>query len=94
MHVKNTFCCLISILYIKNYICEQKHEKPPFIYCNHNSTYYVIRQPAPVDKIIFLRARAAQKKRNEAAILVSSEAGTLIFWSIHGAFHNQGKFFF
>jgi hypothetical protein len=45
--------------------------------------YLNTRQPAPVDKVIFLHVRT-KCKRTEAAILVSSEAGVLRWWSIFG----------
>src|ERR1700733_6743534 len=38
---------------------------------------------APVDKLLFLLARA-EARQTEAAILVSSEAGILRWWSVFG----------
>ncbi len=48
------------------------------------------RQPAPVDKLLFLNARA-KVRRTEAAILISSEAGNLHWWSMYGKKRELGK---
>ncbi|KAK6170880.1 hypothetical protein SNE40_019170 [Patella caerulea] len=51
-------------------------------------------QPAPVDKLLFLKARAAAGARYaDGAILVSSEAGVLRFWSIYGQKKEIGYFY-
>ncbi|ESO83983.1 hypothetical protein LOTGIDRAFT_108064, partial [Lottia gigantea] len=47
----------------------------------------------PVDKLMFLRARAAAARFDEGAILVSSEAGVLRFWSIYGQKKEIGYFY-
>ena len=50
------------------------------------------RQAAPVDKLLWLKARATCMRRNEAAILLSSEAGNIMFWSIHRLPYIQGAY--
>ncbi|XP_072043758.1 LOW QUALITY PROTEIN: cilia- and flagella-associated protein 337-like [Amphiura filiformis] len=47
---------------------------------------------APVDKVLFLQSRLS-KGLNESAVLVSSEAGYLHFWSLHGRDHHKGSFY-
>lgn len=51
-----------------------------FIYC---------RTPAPVDKLLFLVSRA-KNKQTDSAILISSEAGSLRWWSIYGKQQEMG----
>ena len=52
----------------------------------------IARQAAPVDKLLWLKARATCMRRNEAAILLSSEAGNIMFWSIHRLPYIQGAY--
>ena len=46
-------------------------------------------QQAPVDKIIFLKGRITNRGLQEGAVLISSEAGRLHFWSIYGFSKNH-----
>ncbi|KAM4691166.1 LOW QUALITY PROTEIN: cilia- and flagella-associated protein 337-like [Rhinophrynus dorsalis] len=48
------------------------------------------RSQPPVDKVFFLQQRSAQR---EAAILISSEAGTLHWWSVYGQQRMFGHFY-
>jgi WD40 repeat protein len=48
-------------------------------------------QPVPVDKLLFLQARA-KSKHLDSAILVSSEAGVLRWWSIYAKQPEFGHF--
>ncbi|XP_031750588.1 WD repeat-containing protein on Y chromosome isoform X2 [Xenopus tropicalis] len=48
------------------------------------------RSPAPVDKLFFLQKRSAKR---EAAILVSSEAGTLRWWRVTNGGQEWGSFY-
>ena len=52
---------------------------------------YYFSGPAPVDALLFLPARTRQFKRTEAAILISSEAGYMRFWSIYTKHRLQGE---
>ncbi|XP_077980125.1 cilia- and flagella-associated protein 337-like [Glandiceps talaboti] len=47
---------------------------------------------APVDKLLFLRHRSTQNIQ-DCAVLISSEAGYLHFWSIYGKQHDMGFFY-
>ncbi|XP_070580974.1 cilia- and flagella-associated protein 337-like [Ptychodera flava] len=47
---------------------------------------------APVDKLLFLQQRISQGQ-TEAAVLLSSEAGFLHFWSVYGKQHDMGFFY-
>ena len=47
------------------------------------------RQQAPVDKLLFLQRRV-QNQLSTSAILVSSEAGQLHFWSLYGRHRHIG----
>ncbi|XP_038067567.1 WD repeat-containing protein on Y chromosome-like isoform X2 [Patiria miniata] len=49
---------------------------------------------APVDKILFLKSRIINKGLTEGAVLISSEAGFLHFWSIYGFSNNHKGFFY
>ncbi|XP_041364011.1 WD repeat-containing protein on Y chromosome-like isoform X2 [Gigantopelta aegis] len=49
-------------------------------------------QPTPVDKLLFLRARALTRF-SESAILVSSEGGTLHWWNIYSQKTELGYFY-
>lgn len=51
---------------------------------------YFNRRSPPVDKLVYLETRTKVHKRTEAAILVSSEAGYLRFWSIYHNKHELG----
>ncbi|XP_029934265.1 WD repeat-containing protein on Y chromosome-like [Myripristis murdjan] len=45
----------------------------------------------PVDCLLFLQHRAANRKLRHRAVLVSSQAGYLCFWSITGDTHSYGQ---
>ncbi|XP_022084992.1 WD repeat-containing protein on Y chromosome-like [Acanthaster planci] len=49
---------------------------------------------APVDKILFLKSRIINKGLTEGAVLISSEAGFLHFWSIYGFSNNHKGCFY
>ncbi|XP_064637087.1 WD repeat-containing protein on Y chromosome-like isoform X2 [Lineus longissimus] len=50
-------------------------------------------EPVPIDKLLFLPGRVKSAKRNDGAILISSEAGVLRFWSVYGQKHDIGFFY-
>ncbi|KAF0025262.1 hypothetical protein F2P81_022143 [Scophthalmus maximus] len=47
----------------------------------------------PVDTLLFLQHRAANRKLRNRGVLVSSQAGCLSFWSITGQTHTYGQFY-
>ncbi|XP_071402332.1 cilia- and flagella-associated protein 337 [Centroberyx affinis] len=47
----------------------------------------------PVDSLLFLQHRAANRQLRNRAVLVSSQAGGLCFWSITGHTHTYGQFY-
>ncbi|XP_019938498.2 cilia- and flagella-associated protein 337 isoform X1 [Paralichthys olivaceus] len=47
----------------------------------------------PVDSLLFLQHRAANRKLRNRGILVSSQAGCLCFWSVTGETHTYGEFY-
>ncbi|XP_034427163.1 WD repeat-containing protein on Y chromosome isoform X2 [Hippoglossus hippoglossus] len=47
----------------------------------------------PVDGLLFLQHRAANRKLRNRGILVSSQAGCLCFWSVTGETHTYGEFY-
>ena len=47
-------------------------------------------QPAPVDKVLFLKGRATGRNL-EVATLVTSEGGYIRFWCLHGAKNEMGE---
>lgn len=49
-------------------------------------------QTAPVDKVLFLKARATGRNL-EVATLVTSEGGYIRFWCLYGARHEMGYFY-
>ncbi|XP_064423730.1 WD repeat-containing protein 49-like [Latimeria chalumnae] len=51
------------------------------------------RLQPPVDKLLFLQYRAADVRLKESGMLISSEAGTLYWWSIFGAQQQCGQFY-
>ncbi|XP_071797033.1 cilia- and flagella-associated protein 337-like isoform X1 [Asterias amurensis] len=51
-------------------------------------------EQAPVDKIVFLKSRIINKGLTEGAVLISSEAGWLNFWSIYGFSQNLKGYFY
>merc|ERR1719239_875783 len=59
----------------------------------HRSSHKVGRgQAAPVDKLMFLRARAGVRF-TESAVLVSSEAGVLRWWNIYTSQKEMGNYY-
>uniref|UniRef100_A0A1I8GGL5 Calmodulin n=1 Tax=Macrostomum lignano TaxID=282301 RepID=A0A1I8GGL5_9PLAT len=59
----------------------------------HRSAYQPpARTPAPVDKLIFLKKRAADRRYRESGFLLTSEAGHIRFWSVHGRRHEMAVF--
>jgi hypothetical protein len=48
------------------------------------------RQLAPVDRLLFLRARATVKQ-TESAFLLSSEAGIIRWWGLYGGRKELGE---
>ncbi|KAK3758931.1 hypothetical protein RRG08_016011 [Elysia crispata] len=59
----------------------------------HRSSHKVARgQPAPVDKLLFLKARASIRF-TESAILISSEGGVLRWWNIYSQHKEMGYFY-
>ena len=51
---------------------------------------YIFSQTAPVDKVLFLKARATGRNL-EVATLITSEGGNIRFWCLYGARHEMGK---
>ncbi|XP_059180010.1 WD repeat-containing protein on Y chromosome [Centropristis striata] len=47
----------------------------------------------PVDSLLFLQHRAGNRKLRNRAVLLSSQAGCLCFWSITGQTHTYGQFY-
>ncbi|XP_072312835.1 cilia- and flagella-associated protein 337-like [Eucyclogobius newberryi] len=47
----------------------------------------------PVDCLIFLQHRAADRSLRNKGVLVSSQAGFVCFWSVTGQTHSYGQFF-
>ncbi|XP_070783771.1 cilia- and flagella-associated protein 337 [Enoplosus armatus] len=47
----------------------------------------------PVDSLLFLQQRAANRKLRNRGVLVSSQAGCLCFWSLTGQTHTYGQFY-
>ncbi|GFO38221.1 WD repeat-containing protein on y chromosome-like isoform x1 [Plakobranchus ocellatus] len=59
----------------------------------HRSSHKVARgQAAPVDKLLFLKARASIRF-TESAILISSEGGVLRWWNIYSQHKEMGWFY-
>ncbi|XP_035828989.1 WD repeat-containing protein on Y chromosome [Aplysia californica] len=59
----------------------------------HRSSHKVNKgQPAPVDKLLFLKARAGIRF-TESAVLISSEGGFLRWWNIYSAHKDMGYFY-
>ncbi|PAA57634.1 hypothetical protein BOX15_Mlig027962g1 [Macrostomum lignano] len=51
------------------------------------------RSPTPaVDKLLFLKQRASEKRHRDSGFLVTSEAGFVRFWSVHGRRHEMAAF--
>ncbi|XP_056102051.1 WD repeat-containing protein on Y chromosome [Rhinichthys klamathensis goyatoka] len=47
----------------------------------------------PVHRLLFLQKRAQQSHLRSGAVLLSSQAGSVCWWSICGARHNHGQFY-
>nr|XP_055031792.1 WD repeat-containing protein on Y chromosome isoform X2 [Misgurnus anguillicaudatus] len=47
----------------------------------------------PVRKLLFLQRRAQQSGLRNSAVLLSSQAGSVCWWSIYGPKHKHGQFF-
>ncbi|MEE6506938.1 hypothetical protein FKM82_007907 [Ascaphus truei] len=60
---------------------------------SHRESQILRRSHAPVDKVIFLQQRATTGAQKDAAILISSEAGTLRWWSVFDQRRQFGHFY-
>ncbi|XDV45159.1 hypothetical protein PO909_013298 [Leuciscus waleckii] len=47
----------------------------------------------PVHRLLFLQKRAQQSHLRSGALLLSSQAGSICWWSIYGPRHNHGQFY-
>ncbi|XP_067286401.1 cilia- and flagella-associated protein 337 isoform X4 [Pseudorasbora parva] len=47
----------------------------------------------PVHRLLFLQKRAQQSHLRSGAVLLSSQAGSVCWWSIYGPRHNHGQFY-
>ncbi|XP_039513629.1 WD repeat-containing protein on Y chromosome [Pimephales promelas] len=45
----------------------------------------------PIHRLLFLQKRAEQSHLRNSAVLLSSQAGSVCWWSIYGSRHNHGK---
>lgn len=52
---------------------------------------FVSRAPPPIDGLLFLQGRAADRRLRTGAVLLSSQAGCLCFWSLTGQAHSHGE---
>ncbi|TWW81472.1 WD repeat-containing protein 49 [Takifugu flavidus] len=47
----------------------------------------------PIDGLLFLQHRAGDRRLRNGGVLVSSQAGSLCFWSVTGQTHTYGQFY-
>lgn len=52
---------------------------------------YVHRLYPPIHRLLFLQRRAQKNVSKNSAVLLSSQAGSVCWWSIYGPKHKHGK---